>query len=85
MRRNVEAFLVHPVEGDFSMAELWIDNELVAMTTFDQGEREVLLFPRSDGEPWRLRVDDLHRLLQLESRLSYGPVDETVAEPRMES
>jgi hypothetical protein len=50
------------------VAELWLDHEMWGEISKEKGEVVLELYPRQDGEPWRLPSERAERLINLARR-----------------
>ena len=57
-------------DREFLIAELWAGNGQFAEVSKESGDLQIEVYPREDGQPWLLRLDELLRVLaQAEVRL----------------
>jgi hypothetical protein len=57
-------------DREFLIAELWAANAQFAEVSKESGDLQIEVYPREDGQPWLLRLDELLRVLaQAEVRL----------------
>ncbi len=60
---NIEIAISSPPDRERLVAEIFIDHELIAEIKNESGEPDLELYPRRDGQPWRLNYLELRAAL----------------------
>jgi len=53
-----------PPDRENLVAEVFVGNEQLAEVNYEQGTWNIEIYPRPSGEPWRLLLGDILRILQ---------------------
>ena len=60
---EIRAIVTGPEEAYNYEAEVWCENQLMAITVLHQGRLHLRIDPRADGAPWLADVDGLANAL----------------------
>ena len=56
---QISVIVVSPEEAEDGTAEFWCGGELLAVTTFSEGQLQLRIESRSDGLPWLVDTTSL--------------------------
>jgi hypothetical protein len=58
---RVDVLVASPEEADNGIAELWYGSDMVGITVIEEGQLQLRIDPRRDGQPWLIETTSLAR------------------------